>query len=41
MLPHTQRPAWLVLDTHYQNIKDFHLRQLFVDEPQRGTRLSI
>ncbi|HLI61783.1 MAG TPA: glucose-6-phosphate isomerase [Terriglobales bacterium] len=32
-------PAWESLAPHYQKIKDMHLRQLFADDPQRGTRL--
>jgi glucose-6-phosphate isomerase len=36
----TQRPAWQALETHYQSIKDVHLRDLFKDDPQRGERLT-
>ena len=40
----TQRPidtaAWKALQAHYEKIKDIHLRQLFADDPQRGTRLT-
>jgi len=36
----TQRPAWLALQTHYQQIKDIHLRQLFAEDAQRGERLT-
>jgi glucose-6-phosphate isomerase len=40
----TQRPidtsAWKSLQTHYEKIKDVQLRQLFADDPQRGTRLT-
>ena len=40
----TQRPvdtaAWTALQAHYEKIKDVHLRQLFADDPQRGTRLT-
>src|SRR6202522_4306051 len=40
----TQRPidtkAWKDLQSHYEKIKDVHLRQLFSDDPQRGTRLT-
>src|SRR4051794_37691738 len=39
-----QRPdettAWRALQTHYQQIKDMHLRQLFADDPGRGERLT-
>ncbi len=40
----TQRPidtaAWKALQAHYEKIKNAHLRQLFADDPQRGTRLT-
>ncbi len=36
----TQRPEWRALETHYQTIRDVHLRQLFADDPQRGERLN-
>lgn len=35
-----QTPAWRALATHYQQIKDVHLRQLFADDPNRGERLT-
>jgi glucose-6-phosphate isomerase len=33
-------PAWRALATHYQGVKDFHLRQLFADDPGRAQRFS-
>jgi len=40
----TQRPidtpAWKDLQAHYEKIKNVHLRQMFADDPQRGTRLT-
>jgi glucose-6-phosphate isomerase len=33
-------PAWTALQAHYEKIKDVHLRQLFADDSQRGTRLT-
>src|SRR6202044_1670062 len=33
-------PAWKALQAHYEKIKDVHLRQLFAQDPQRGTRLT-
>ena len=39
--PLTQRRAWKALKTHFKKIKDVHLRQLFADDPQRGTRLTL
>src|SRR5438552_4494047 len=38
--PLRQRPAWALLQLHYQTMKDLHLRQLFAQEPNRGERLS-
>ena len=35
------RPAWALLENHYQTIKDVHLRQLFAEDPQRGERLAL
>jgi glucose-6-phosphate isomerase len=34
----TESPAWAALRAHYERIKDTHLRQLFADDPERGTR---
>ncbi len=36
----TQRPEWKALQAHHQQLKDRHLRQLFADDSQRGTRLT-
>jgi glucose-6-phosphate isomerase len=33
--------AWQALAAHHRQIRDFHLRQLFADDPQRGERLPI
>ncbi len=38
--PLTQRPAWKALTAHYQEIKNLHLRELFAQDPSRGTRLA-
>ena len=35
------RPAWALLENHYQTIKDQHLRQLFAEDPHRGERLAV
>ena len=35
-----QRPAWQALQQHHATIKDVHLRDLFVTDPQRGERLT-
>ena len=37
--PLTRRPEWAALSAHYEQVKDLHLRQLFTDDPDRGTRL--
>ncbi|MEP7188665.1 MAG: glucose-6-phosphate isomerase [Roseiflexaceae bacterium] len=39
--PLTQRPAWQALATHYEQIKDVHLRALFAADLQRGERLAF
>ncbi len=39
-LPLTQRPAWRVLQAHYQDIKDMHLRTLFAQDPGRSERMT-
>jgi glucose-6-phosphate isomerase len=39
--PLTERPAWLALAAHFQQIKDRHLRQLFADDPGRGERMAV
>jgi glucose-6-phosphate isomerase len=38
--PLTQLSAWKALESHYQQIKDVHLRQLFADDAKRGERLT-
>ncbi len=40
ILPVTQRPAWKALQKHADEIRQRHLRELFADDPQRGTRLA-
>jgi glucose-6-phosphate isomerase len=37
--PLTRRPAWKSLATHYKEMNDWHLRDLFADDAQRGERL--
>jgi len=37
----TARPAWKALETHYQNIRDLHLRKLFADDPGRGATMTL
>lgn len=37
----TEMAEWKTLEKHYVEIKDFHLRSLFEDDPDRGRRLSL
>jgi glucose-6-phosphate isomerase len=37
----TARPAWRALETHYQQIRDVHLRTLFAQDATRGERLTL
>jgi glucose-6-phosphate isomerase len=36
-----RRPAWALLEKHYQKLKAVHLRQLFGDDRERGESLAI
>jgi glucose-6-phosphate isomerase len=36
-----KRPAWALLERHFQAMKPLHLRQLFADDPERGERLAV
>ncbi len=38
--PLGESSAWKALQEHYRSIRQVHLRQLFADDPARGTRLS-
>jgi glucose-6-phosphate isomerase len=33
--------AWNNLGSHHKEIRDLHLRQLFAEDPKRGTRLTV
>jgi glucose-6-phosphate isomerase len=39
--PLRSRPAWALLEQHYQKLKRAHLRQLFADDDGRGVRFAI
>jgi glucose-6-phosphate isomerase len=39
-VPLPERPAWQALQTHYRQMRDVHLRQLFADDPGRSERLT-
>src|SRR5687768_3108227 len=36
----TSRKSWKALTTHYESIRDVHLRTLFSDDPKRGERFT-
>jgi glucose-6-phosphate isomerase len=40
-LPLKQRPAWKKLQAHFKVIGHRHLRELFVEDPDRGERLTL
>ncbi|MBB6097309.1 glucose-6-phosphate isomerase [Deinobacterium chartae] len=40
-LPLTERPAWKALETHFAEVKNLHLRDLFAQDPARGERLTL
>src|SRR6516225_6997929 len=39
--PLRSRPAWALLEKHYQKLKGVHLRQLFAADHRRGERLTV
>jgi glucose-6-phosphate isomerase len=38
--PLTKRKSWKALQAHFKTIRAVHLRTLFTDDPQRGTRMT-
>src|SRR6476619_3838374 len=38
--PLRDTPAWKALERHHAEIEDTHLRELFADDPERGTRMT-
>jgi glucose-6-phosphate isomerase len=40
-VPLTERKAWRALQSHYQQIREAHLRDLFASDPQRGGRMTV
>jgi len=36
-----RRSTWKALGTHYKQLRNLHLRQLFADDPQRGERFTL
>ncbi len=41
MSPLTSLPAWKALETHYQAVRDLHLRNLFAQDPGRSARFAV
>ncbi len=39
--PLTSRPAWNALATHYRQVRELHLRDLFHGDPGRGERMTL
>ena len=35
-----KRKAWKALQAHHAKVRDFHLRDLFADDPKRGERMT-
>jgi glucose-6-phosphate isomerase len=40
-VPLRQRPAWAALEAHHREVGAKHLRDLFAEDPDRGTRLRV
>jgi glucose-6-phosphate isomerase len=38
--PAARHQAWRALSAHYRKVRELHLRQLFGDDPKRGTRMT-
>jgi glucose-6-phosphate isomerase len=38
--PLLERPAWKVLEAHYHQVREVHLKHLFAEDPQRGERMT-
>jgi glucose-6-phosphate isomerase len=39
--PAVKRQVWDALDAHYKKTSKLHLRQLFVEDPERGERMAV
>jgi glucose-6-phosphate isomerase len=37
----TKTPEWVALEHHHRDVEPLHLRDLFAQDPDRGTRLSL
>jgi glucose-6-phosphate isomerase len=40
-MPLTRRPSWQALQSHYESVRDLHLRDLFAGDSERGGRLTV
>ena len=38
--PLRELAAWQALEQHHTDVRDVHLRTLFAEDPERGTRLT-
>jgi len=38
--PLSKRKAWQALQSHYEKVRDLHLRKIFADDPKRGERMT-
>jgi len=36
-----KRPAWKALEAHNKKVREFHLRELFANDPTRGERMTV
>ena len=41
MTPITETPEWHALEAHFEEVRDLHLRDLFVADPTRGERMAV
>ncbi|HUH62105.1 MAG TPA: glucose-6-phosphate isomerase [Terracidiphilus sp.] len=39
--PLTARKSWKALESHYEKLRETHLRALFAEDPKRGERLTV
>ena len=39
--PLLERPAWKLLERHYESLRTRHLRELFAADPKRGEKLCL
>jgi glucose-6-phosphate isomerase len=39
--PTVKPQGWKALSAHYKKVREIHLRQLFADDPKRGTRMTV